>query len=123
MTHAEPRSVLLLTSDLATSSKVSGAASRQGVALQVAMDASVMAASAAELSPELVILDLSTPRLDLCGTIGALTANASKRPTIIAFGPHVHEGLLAAAREAGCDRVMSRGQFHAQVDKLLISDE
>ena len=92
---------------------------RQGVKLEVAMDASALAAKAGELSPRLVILDLSTPRLDVSGTIGSLTADASARPMIIAFGPHVHEALLAAAREAGCDRVLSRGQFHAQVDELL----
>lgn len=111
--------VLLLTSDLATSSKVAGAATRQGVQLAVAMDSSMLAGKAAEQSTRLVILDLSTPRLDIAGAVRAVIDHAPTRPTIIAFGPHVHEGLLAAARDAGCDRVLSRGQFHSQIDELL----
>jgi AmiR/NasT family two-component response regulator len=119
MTDAPPSAVLLLTSDLATSSKVAGAAMRQSVRLEVAMDASALAGKAAEARPRLVILDLSTPRLDIAAAVRGLTFDAPVRPTIVAFGPHVHEALLAAASAAGCDRVLSRGQFHAHVDELL----
>jgi hypothetical protein len=31
----------------------------------------------------------------------------------------VHEGLLAAAQGAGCDEVLSRGQFFAQLDGIV----
>jgi hypothetical protein len=44
---------------------------------------------------------------------------APNRPRVIAFGPHVHEERLQAARKAGCDEVVSRGQFFAQVEGML----
>jgi len=38
---------------------------------------------------------------------------------VVAFGPHVHEERLAAAREAGCDEVLSRGEFFARVNAIV----
>ncbi len=119
MSNTPPTAVLLLTSDLATSSKVAGAAARQGVRLEVALDASSLVEKVGQLSPRLVILDLGTPRLDVAAVVRALTGSATARPSIIAFGPHVHEALLSAASAAGCDRVLSRGHFHAHIDGLL----
>jgi hypothetical protein len=40
---------------------------------------------------------------------------------IVAFGPHVHEAKLAAARSAGCDEVISRGRFHAELIEIVAS--
>ena len=64
------------------------------------------------------ILDLSMASLDPAEAIRRLRS-ASNGVPILAFGPHVHEGRLAAAREAGADEVMSRGAFDAQMDNLL----
>jgi hypothetical protein len=44
---------------------------------------------------------------------------ASAATRVIAFGPHVHEDRLAAARAAGCDSVLSRGQFFSQAENVL----
>lgn len=38
---------------------------------------------------------------------------------VVAFGPHVAEGALAAAREAGADVVMPRGQFVRDLPSLV----
>jgi hypothetical protein len=38
---------------------------------------------------------------------------------IIAYGPHVDEALLADAKEAGCDEVLTRGQFNKLFAELL----
>jgi hypothetical protein len=56
-----------------------------------------------------IVVDLETPHLDLPAILAALPAES--RPKVIAFGPHVHEGKLEAAREAGCDAVVTRGQI------------
>ena len=48
-----------------------------------------------------------------------LRADASHSVHVVAFGPHVHEERLAAAREAGCDVVVSRGKFFAELDAIL----
>ncbi|HEY4308249.1 MAG TPA: hypothetical protein VGN12_02255 [Pirellulales bacterium] len=113
--------VLLLTADLATSSKVAGAAARQNVILDVAYDVASLAEKAAAGRPAIVMVDLSVPRLDVVALVTSLKQNATASRMILAFGPHVHEGLLQAARDAGCDAVLSRGQFHARVDEFMES--
>lgn len=110
-------SAILLTADLACSSQVSGAAARTGVSLEVVMNPARLLERAAEIMPAVVILDLNTPLLDCRELVPQLKALASA--PIVAFGPHVHEARLAAAQEAGCDRVLARGQFYAQVEQLL----
>ena len=111
--------VLLLSGDLATSSKVAAAAARQNVPLEVALSAAALVEKAAAAQADLVILDLSSAGLDARAVISQLRELTSAPRAIIAFGPHVHEALLAAAKDAGCDRVLSRGQFHARVDEIL----
>jgi DNA-binding NarL/FixJ family response regulator len=69
-------------------------------------------------NPQLVIIDLATAELDVKKLIESLQLNDSV-PRVVAFGPHVHEEKLAAAREAGCDDVISRGQFFSQLDAIL----
>jgi len=75
-------------------------------------------AACAESLPSLVLVDLTAPALDIAALVVEMKA-LDPRPTIVAFGPHVHEALLAAARAAGCDQVASRGQFFAQLDGIL----
>jgi hypothetical protein len=47
--------------------------------------------------------------------------SAPQPPELIAFGSHVDEGALLAAREAGFDRVMPNSQFHRTVAELVSS--
>ena len=112
--------VVLLTTDLMTMSRIDGAASRSGVRLQIASSAQQAATLCRLNSAGLLIVDLSSPSLDLSELVAAVKA-CDAAPKIIAFGPHVHEDRLAAARDAGCDEVISRGQFFGQMDDLLRS--
>jgi CheY-like chemotaxis protein len=69
----------------------------------------------------LVIIDLSTPGIDPADLVPRVRATVAGAVRIVAFGPHVHELKLAAARAAGCDDVVTRGQFHANLDRILAS--
>ncbi len=109
---------LLLTADLACSSKASGAAARAGGELHVAMSIAALLEKTASLRPEIILLDLTAPGLVPAEVVAQLKA-CSPAARVIAFGPHVHEGKLAAAAEAGCDEVISRGQFHSQLEQML----
>ncbi len=110
-------SAVLLSGDMMVSSRVMSAARQAGVPLAIAQ-------SPADLDERLsgdtrlVMLDLSQPALQLPVAVGAVRAIAPVA-TILAFGPHVEEQLLAAAREAGCDEVMSNGQFHREQGAIL----
>lgn len=110
---------VLLTADLACSSQVTGAGQRAGVEVSVAMTVSRLLELAAETFPRLVILDLTTPGLNCTATLGELKSLPQPPESIIAFGPHVHEARLQEAQAAGCDLVLARGQFYAQVGRLL----
>jgi hypothetical protein len=52
-----------------------------------------------------------------------LLALGDGRPQVVAFGPHVHETLLVAAEAAGCDLVLSRGQFFSRLDEIVSAQQ
>lgn len=108
---------LLVTADLMTTSQALGAAGRAGVELETARPED--AAKAAQGgSPSVVAIELTGPIPDLPGLVTGLR-EAAPDALLVAFGPHVQEILLAAARDAGCDKVITNGQFHRGFDELL----
>jgi CheY-like chemotaxis protein len=111
--------VVLLTDDLMVVSRVEGSAQRVGVGVATVGDAAGVVARCTADRVDLVIIDLSARSGDAGGVIEQFRSAGVERPPIVAFGPHVHEGLLAAAAEAGCDQVLSRGQFFAQSEAIL----
>ena len=111
-------SVVLLSRDLMTSSRVEGAALRQQISLRTVGGVEQAVAECSDKPVALVIVDLATASLDVAGLVEGLKQLPSA-PSIVAFGPHVHEAALAAARDAGCDEVLSRGQFFAQLDAVV----
>jgi CheY-like chemotaxis protein len=114
--------VVLLSSDLMVQSRVAGAAERVGAQLRSASTVEQAVGLCEEGPVRLLLVDLSTSGLKPQTLIDRLPAAGASRPTIVAFGPHVHESLLSAAREAGCDEVVSRGQFFSQLDAILQRD-
>ena len=112
-------SVLFLTKDLVFSSRVSGRTQALGIELSVVSQADQLVANAARHQVQLVLLDLNTPGLDLNQLVPQLRRPTRPPKAIIAFGPHVHEARLAAAREAGCDEVLARGEFNSHMAGIL----
>ncbi|HEX4129275.1 MAG TPA: hypothetical protein VHZ24_04480 [Pirellulales bacterium] len=110
---------ILVTGDLMFASRVTAAGQRTGVPVAIALGIDALGEQLAEGAPKLVVLDLTTPRLDVSTVVERLRAAQGAVPTVIAFGPHVQEQMLAQATAAGCDRVLARGQFNAQMDDLL----
>lgn len=108
--------VVVLTSDLASGSQVAGAAKAAGIACSTALGPKSLADKAPGCG--LVMIDLTTSGLDIAATVQSLR-QLDPAPRIIAFGPHVHEARLQAAADAGCDAVLSRGQFFHQVEALI----
>jgi CheY-like chemotaxis protein len=110
--------VVALVSDLALQSQLRAAASRTNVELVVANSVEAMLERVAAQAPVSVILDLSHPGLDPRLVVEQIRAVSPSLP-VAAFGPHVHVERLDAARQAHCDPVLSRGQFHSQMDAIL----
>jgi DNA-binding response OmpR family regulator len=112
--------IVLLTGDLTVISRVEGAAKKWGQPLHAVSSAAQAVLCCSTETPQLLIIDLATMSIDLKRLVETLRELSSvSMPRIVAFGPHVHEEKLAAAWEAGCDEVVSRGQFFSQLDGLL----
>lgn len=100
-----PAPTVAYVPDLMDRSKVAAVA---GAVTFVATPAELPAAAA---GASLVVVDLSRPGvLEVLGDIEAPT---------IGFGRHDDRQRLAAASAAGCDRVLARSAFFAQVGQLL----
>lgn len=111
--------LVLLSSDLAVLSRVEGAATRLGQSVRSANgESQAVDFCKAEVANTLIV-DLSMPSLDLASMVNQLKSDEGSGTRVVAFGPHVHEQRLAAAREAGCDLVVSRGQFFSQLETFL----
>lgn len=110
-----------LTADLMFSSRVVAQAERAGHAVMMVASPAILADRlqlAAGDPPMLVIVDLTLPGLQVAETVRQLRA-AAPTAKIIAYGPHVHTDLLSAAQAAGCDTVMSNGQFNSSLAAIL----
>jgi AmiR/NasT family two-component response regulator len=109
--------VLLLSADLNALERLAGAAAARGDTVSIVQESDALAANVA--GGEIVFVDLATPRLDLAALVPLLRSSPRAVRAVVAFGPHVQRERLAAARAAGCDAVVSRGEFHASVEDLL----
>jgi CheY-like chemotaxis protein len=110
---------LYLTKDLFFASRVTATARSLGAELQVVGSVEELLQKAAEQPVSLMLLDLDSPGADAAALIAGLRAQATDPPPVIAFGSHIHEARLAAARQAGCNQVLTRGQFDRQMATLL----
>jgi len=112
-------SLVLVSGDLATIARVEGEALRRHVPLWTTTNAEQAAAHCADQSVVLVMIDLATPSIDVAALAPKIMSETARGPAVVAFGPHVHDALLAAAAAAGCDEVFSRGQFFARIGEIL----
>jgi hypothetical protein len=112
--------IAFLTGDLVFPSRIRPIAERLGANFQTFSGAENLAVKLTESADEsIVLIDLSSGAVDPAVVVPQLKALANPPRAIVAFGPHVHEAKLSAARAAGCDFVMTRGQFDAQGESLL----
>jgi DNA-binding NarL/FixJ family response regulator len=108
-----------LTADLFFSSRVAGAAQRVGTDLKVVGSLSALLAAAEESGQcSLVVIDLTLPALDVSAAMPEIKQRWPGA-RVVAYGPHVHEAHLSAANAAGCDEVLTRGQFDREMERVL----
>jgi len=96
--------VVAYVPDLMDRSRLSGLTGVTFVATPAALPDAAAAA-------DLVVVDLGRP--------GVLEVLARIAAPTIGFGSHVDRELLAAAKAAGCDRVLARSTFFSQAAGLL----
>ncbi len=108
---------MLISADLFFTSKVSSTANSLGFQMDVTGNPEVSVSQLREADYACVFVDVTVPGLDVAALIEALPKG--NRPQVIAFGPHVQTGRLEEARQAGCDEVLPRSRFSAELPQLL----
>lgn len=109
---------ILLCQDLIFTSKITGTARELGRRVLVAGTDPLARSMLEQWRPGAVFVDLSHPAF---ATPEALMAYRAISPgsRFIAFGSHVDVRALANARDAGCDPVLPRSKFTADLPDLI----
>ena len=111
--------LLAIVDDLFFLSKIQQAAKLLGVRVEPVTPAQ-LAERAVQVPVRGVILDLNHRSGSALDTLHKIKADAKIRATpVVGFLSHVQTDLAAAAREAGCDRVVARSTFSQKLPELL----
>jgi CheY-like chemotaxis protein len=114
-----PAPGLLLSRDLIFTSKVTGTAQMLGRRILVAGDRARASAAIEAEAPRVVFVDLAAGDLVEPAVLTVLRELAGPATPFVAFGSHVDVDALAAARSAGCDPVLPRSRFSAELPELI----
>jgi PleD family two-component response regulator len=112
--------ILAVLDDLLFTSKIRSVAGHLGVPLSVARSIEGALGNMREHPPSLVILDLTTARIDTLGIVAAMKADAvlTRIPTL-GFAGHTQTELFDAARKAGVSQVLTRGAFAERLPEII----
>ena len=112
--------ICFLTKDLMMSSNASSHARQKDIKLSTAGSVKSALTFIEEKKPRLLIIDLQTPGLDVAMLGEEIKGLADAVcPLTIAYAQHVNVELLEQAKSAGFDEILTRGQFNAQVGKII----
>jgi hypothetical protein len=109
---------LLLSRDLIFTSKVTGTARALGISVMTAGNSALASSMIEQWNPKVVFIDLAAGDLVRPEALIAYR-QAAPESVFVAFGSHVDRDALAAASTAGCDRVMPRSKFSAELPDLM----
>jgi CheY-like chemotaxis protein len=110
--------VLALVDDLFFQAKMTETARRVGVALQTVASGDALVSAAAAQAPRLVLVDLNARQGPL-EAVTRLRASGNAQP-IVGFLSHVQTELAEQARAAGCQDVLPRSKFTAELAEILL---
>ena len=112
--------ICFLTKDLMMSSNATSHARQKDVNLSLAGSVKSAISYIEENKPQLLIVDLQMPGLDV-GLLGEEVQRLADAvcPVTIAYAQHVNVELLEQANAAGFDQVLTRGQFNAQIGTII----
>ncbi len=110
---------ILLSRDLIFTSKITGTARAMGQRVLVAGTPSQALAMIAQWQPRVVFVDLSGGDLAAPEALLAYQQQAQPTTAFVAFGSHVDTQALESARAAGCDPVLPRSKFTAELPELI----
>ncbi len=112
--------ILALVEDLFFAAKIIETAKLVGAEVETLQSSEALLRRSAEEGPSLIIVDLNAPGAERGETIRQLKANcALSGIPVVGFLSHVQADLAEAAKQAGCDRVLPRSKFTAELPQIL----
>lgn len=109
--------VLVAIHDLMFSSKVTAALG--GKKVNWLPRGTKVADHVAATKPDVLLVDLASPALDAVNAIRAIKSGEQKGTVVIGYVDHTRADVMDAARAAGCDQVLSKGEFARRLPELL----
>ena len=109
--------VLAAIHDLMFSSKVNAAA--RGKPIEWLPRGASVADEVKARKPDVLLIDLASPKLDAINAVKAIKSGDARETVVIGYADHTREDLIEEARAAGCDQVMSKGEFARRLPELL----
>ena len=114
------RRVLAAVDDLFFASKIRGTAEQLNVTVEFAKKAGTLFDLAKAETPDLIILDLNSERLDALDLAKNIKADEHLGGVpLVGFLSHVQTDLMRAAQDAGVDQVMPRSAFTKFLPAIL----
>jgi CheY-like chemotaxis protein len=114
------RTIVALVSDMFFVSKIRATAEAVGVSITFPRTLEALVSSAAEATPDLIVVDLHNEKLDPIDVATQLKGDDSlKAIPLLGFFSHVETELQRKAREAGYDEVLPRSVFSRDLAEIL----
>ena len=112
--------VIAAVEDLFFGARLLETARQLSVPLRLVNSATDLLTQARTSRPDLVILDLDAAGCRPLDAIRELKADPDLAATpVLGFLSHLHRDLKRAAAEAGCDRILARSAFTAELAEIL----
>ncbi len=112
--------VLAMVQDLFFTARIRETARQLGLACETLRDPAALVERAAATAPAIVIVDMSARSGDPVAAVRALRADERTRALfVVGYLFDAQEDLIRVAREAGCDKVLSRGGLTKKLPQLL----
>jgi PleD family two-component response regulator len=117
------RRVLAAVDDLLFASKIRGTAEQLNVTVEFAKKAETLFDLAKAETPDLIILDLNSERLDPLVLAKDIKADEQLRGVpLVGFLSHVQTDLMRLAQAAGVDQVLPRSAFTKFLPEILTGE-
>ena len=116
-----PRSkkILVIATNLFFLPRIQNIAAPSGCDTRQVMTIDRLKEEMADGETVLVLVDLEA-NPDFWGeAVGRVLASGPSRPQVVGYGGHTNTAMLQKAEEAGCDLVLTKGQFSRDLSKLI----
>ncbi len=112
--------VIAAVEDLFFGTRLAETARQLEVPLRLVRSATELVADARTSRPDLIILDLDASSCRPLDALGDLKADPDLAAIpVLGFFSHVHGDIRRAAKAAGCDRLLPRSTFTAELPEIL----